>query len=162
MLKRLKKEILRLSLFDSKMIRRFKEEDAKECSKILLRCIDQSLSLKGENLNFMIKKSQPKSLIEKSKKVLLFVYEENGKILGTGALDNDEIRTMFVKPEKQREGIGIKMLNFLIKEAKSKGFKRVWLKSSPKAEEFYQKQGFRRIRVRTDFNFKTIEMEKVI
>ena len=141
-------------------IRKFKKEDAKQCSKLILECIEKNLSLNEKNKKFMIKKSQPKNLIEKSEKLSLFVYDSNGEILGTGALDKNEIRTMFVKPKMQVKGIGKKILNFLINKAQSKGLKKVWLKSSPEAEIFYKKQGFKKIKVRNDYNFKTIEMEK--
>lgn len=143
-------------------IRRFKKEDAKQCSKLILECIEKNLSLNAKNKKFMIEKSQPKNLIKKSEKLSLFVYDSNEKILGTGALDKNEIRTMFVKPKMQVKGIGKKILNFLIDKAKGKGLKKVWLKSSPETETFYKKQGFRKIKVRNDYNFKTIEMEKKI
>lgn len=145
------------------MIRPFKEEDARRCSKIMLDCINQNLkSLTKENKTFMIKVSQPESLIKKSNEVKLFVYEKEGKILGTGAFGDGEIRTMFVHPEIQGESIGKEILEFLISLAKSKGFKRVFLKSSFEAEKFYEKQGFQKIEENNDFDFITILMEKKI
>jgi len=145
------------------MIRKFKNSDAKECREIMLNCIDKNLtSLTKDNKDFMIKCSQPENLIKKSREVSFFVYEEKGKIIGTGAFDEGEIRTMFIHPELQKKGRGRKILNFLIELAKSKGYKKVFLKSSPEAEEFYKKQRFKRTGEKNDFNFKTIEMEKEI
>ncbi|MFA5174576.1 MAG: GNAT family N-acetyltransferase [Candidatus Pacearchaeota archaeon] len=145
------------------MIRIFKQEDAKICSKIMIKCIHKNLtSLSKENKEFMIKMSQPDKLIEKSQKVLFYVYEIENKILGTGALDRDEIRTMFVDPIYQKKGIGKEMLNFLINLAKSKGYKRIWLGASIEAEGFYKKQGFKKFNEKNDFNFKVIEMEKIL
>ena len=144
------------------MIRLFTKEDARLCSNIMLECIAKNLKLNKENKKFMVKKSQPKSLIEKAEKIPLFVYEDNGEIVGTGALDKDEIRTMFVKPGMQGRGIGKEILNFLINKAKSKGLRRVWLGSSPEAEGFYKKQGFIKIGEKNDFNFRVIEMENII
>ncbi len=145
------------------MIKQFEKEDSQKCSKIMLDCIDKNLkSLTKKNRDFMIKCSQPENLIEKSKEVLLFVYEEDGKILGTGAFDSGEIRTMFVNPALQRKGIGKQILKFLIELAKSKENKKVFLKSSPEAEGFYRKQGFKKIKENNDFDFRTIEMEKII
>jgi len=145
------------------MIRKFKDDDAEECSKIMLNCIGKNLiSLNKKNRDFMIKCSLPESLIKKSKEVFLFVYEKDGKIFGTGAFDKGEIRTMFVNPLLQKKGIGKKMLNFLIDFAKSKNYKKVFLKSSLEAEKFYGKQRFKKTGENNDFNFRTIEMEKEI
>jgi len=144
------------------MIRLFKEKDAEECSRIMLKCIEQFDNYTKENKDFLVKMSQPDKLIEKSKKLLFYIYEENEKILGTGVLDNGEIRTMFVDPEYQGKGIGRKILDFLIKLAKSKGYHKVWVGANPEAEGFYKKQGFKKIREENDFNFRTIIMERKI
>lgn len=128
----------------------------------MLKCIEQFDNYTKENRDFLIKVSQPDSLIKKSKKLLFYVYEENGKILGTGAFDKGEVRTMFIALEYQGKGIGRKILDFLIKLAKFKKYNKVWLGANPEAEGFYKKQGFKRIREENDFNFRTIVMEKEI
>ena len=144
------------------MIRLFKDKDAKDCSEIMLKCIGQFKNYSRENKKFLVKVSQPNSLIEKSKNLLFYVYEKEGKILGTGAFDKGEIRTMFVDPEHQKKGIGQKILDFLIKQTKSKDCTKVWLGANPEAEGFYKKKGFRKIREDNEFNFRTIIMEKKI
>lgn len=110
----------------------------------------------------MIKNRQPENLVKKSKEIHLFVYERDGMVIGTGAFDKGEIRTMFVNPESQGKRIGTEMLNFLINLAKQKNFKKVFLKSSPEAEKFYEKQWFAKIGENNDFKFRTILMERKI
>lgn len=144
------------------MIRPFKKEDAERCSKIMLKCIKQFDSYTKENKDFLIKMSQIDKLIEKAQKTMFYVYEKDGEILGTGVFNNGEIRTMFIDPKHQRKGIGKKILGFLIKLAKSKGYNKVWVGVNPDAEKFYKKQGFKKIREENDFNFRTIIMEKEI
>ncbi|MFH1787167.1 MAG: GNAT family N-acetyltransferase [archaeon] len=145
------------------MIRLFKQKDAKQCSKIMLDCIENNLkSLTKENKAFMIEVSQVEELIKKSNEIQLFVYEKNNEILGTGAFDNGEIRTMFIKPFLQGKGLGKEIINFLINLAKKKNFKKIFLKASPEAEKFYEKQGFKKTGENNDFNFRTILMERLI
>lgn len=141
------------------MIRRFNERDAQECSKLFIECIEKSLDYKGKNKEFMILMSQPDKIIEKSNKCEMFVYEDKKRIIGTGVLDNGEIRTMFVLPELQRKGIGTKILNYLINLAREKGYKKTFLKSSPVAEGFYKKNNFNKIKDDYSYDFHTIEME---
>lgn len=145
------------------MIRKFKKDDAKECSRILLDCIRIDLtSLSKENRDFMVKVSQSETLIKKSMEVEFFVLEKEGKIVGTGAFDNGEIRTMFVDSKLQGKGFGKEMLEFLIKYAKEKNFAKVFLKSSLEAEKFYESQGFKKTGENNDFNFRVILREKEV
>lgn len=141
------------------MIRRFKTEDAEQCSKIMLDCIENSLDYKGENKDFMIKMSSPEKIIEKSEKMDFFVFVKTNKILATGGFNNGEIKTMFVSPVQQKKGIGKEMLFFLIEHAKSLRYKKVFLKASPEAEGFYEKHGFIKIKDRYDHDFHVVEME---
>ena len=141
------------------MIRKFKIEDALGASKVILECIEKSLNYKQKNKEFMIAMSQPEKLIEKSLKLDFFVKEHNGKIIGTGCFDKGEIRTMFVLPKLQGKGFGKEILQFLIKYAKSKGYKNIFLYSSPEAEGFYNKFGFIKIKDNYDFDFHSIYME---
>jgi N-acetylglutamate synthase-like GNAT family acetyltransferase len=142
------------------MIRKFNIKDAEEASKIMLECIEKSLNYKGKNKEFMITMSSPEKIIEKSKKLDFFIKENDGKIIGTGCFDEGEIRTMFVFPEMQGKGFGKEILEFLVEFAKNKGHKKVFLYSSPEAEGFYKKYGFKKINDNYDFDFHSIYMEK--
>jgi len=143
------------------MIKIFNDGDAKRCSEIMLKCVDKFEGYSKENKDFLIKMSQPDKLIEKARKTMFYVYQENGKILGTGVFDNGEIRTMFVDPEYQGKGIGERILKFLVNLGKSKGYKRFFLGANPEAEGFYEKMGFIKTGETNDFNFRTINMERV-
>jgi amino-acid N-acetyltransferase len=77
-----------------------------------------------------------------------FVYEEDGKVLGTCALhicweDLAEIKSLAVEESKQRQGIGSNLLNQALKEAKDLNIKRVFvLTYEPK---FFRKFGFKEV-----------------
>lgn len=76
------------------------------------------------------------------------VYEENGELIGTVALhinweDLAELRSLAVKEEYMKKGIGAKLVTSCLKEAKELGIARVFaLTYQP---EFFKKQGFKEI-----------------
>ena len=74
-----------------------------------------------------------------------FVYEENGEIVGIGSLhvfweDLAEIKSLAVLPDHQHKGIGKKIVEHCIKEAKQLGIKKVFALTY--LPEFFQKLGF--------------------
>ena len=74
-----------------------------------------------------------------------FVYVENGKIVGTGALhscweDRAEIRSLCVVESSRKTGIGRKIVNACIDEAKAFQMKMVFLLTYQ--EGFFKKCGF--------------------
>jgi len=77
-----------------------------------------------------------------------YVYEEDGTILGIGALaicweDLAEVRSLAVVPGQHGKGIGRKIVERCLQEAKDLGLQRVFaLTYQP---EFFQKLGFAEI-----------------
>ena len=74
-----------------------------------------------------------------------FVYEENGEIVGIGSLhvfweDLAEIKSLAVLPQHQHKGIGKKIVEHCIEEAKQLGVKKVFALTY--LPEFFQKLGF--------------------
>lgn len=141
------------------MIRKFKVDDAVRCSEIMIACVEGGLGYVGSNREFMLKLSSPESILKKASEVDFFVLLNEEKIIGTGVLDGNEIRTMFFDPGFQGRGHGRKMLDFLVEIAKERGYNFVFLGASPEAEGFYEKFGFVRKGVRNDFGFRVVDME---
>lgn len=74
-----------------------------------------------------------------------FVYIENGKVVGTGALhicweDLAEIRSVCVVESSRKEGIGKKIVNICLEEAKAFHIKKVFLLTYQ--DGFFKKCGF--------------------
>ncbi len=74
-----------------------------------------------------------------------FVYEDGGKILGTGALhicweDLAEIRSLCVAEQARKTGIGRILVNACIEEARQLNIKKIFLLTYK--AEFFQKCGF--------------------
>lgn len=128
------------------MIRNFVGTDAEACSKILAECVDKQVELRDDAKTHIKENATPQDFMERSKKMLIVVYEENESILGMGALDKNEIRTMFTKITSQGKGIGSKILNYLESEAIKKGFDKVFLHSALNSVNFYKKKGYSYVR----------------
>lgn len=124
------------------MIRIFQVNDATICSSILAECVYEQVELTDDAKKYIKDKASPNDFIERSKKMLIVIYEEEGMILGMGALDKNEIRTMFTRISSQGKGVGSKILKYLESEAIKKGYKKVFLHAALNAVEFYKKQGY--------------------
>jgi len=57
-------------------------------------------------------------------------------------IDDAYIRDLVVHPDYQRRGIGLKLLDMVIKRVKSDGIKMINVIFEPRLEEFYRKANF--------------------
>lgn len=57
-------------------------------------------------------------------------------------IDDAYIRDLVVHPDYQRRGIGLKLLNMVIKRVKSDGIKMVNVIFEPRLEKFYKRANF--------------------
>ena len=72
-------------------------------------------------------------------KVYAAVHEHD--VVGTGTLDGDHIKRLFVLPQFQEQGIGTRIMDFLEAEI-IKDYGAVWLDSSLPAGKFYHDRGY--------------------
>ena len=63
-------------------------------------------------------------------------------VVGTGTLDESEIRSVYVLPAAERQGVGRTIMKNLENKAIQKGYSTVHLGSSKTAVEFYEKLGY--------------------
>ncbi len=116
------------------MLRRATVKDAKAIFQIL-----QEYAIKGILL--------PRSLNSIYENIRdFFVYEEDGKIVGIGSLhvyweDLAEIKSLAVLEGYQHKGIGKKIVEKCIEDAKQLGVKKIFALTY--VPEFFQKLGFK-------------------
>jgi GNAT superfamily N-acetyltransferase len=72
----------------------------------------------------------------------IFVYERDGQICGTISLENNTIFSFFVAPDKQKEGVGTQLLDFVEDLALQRGTRRLYMAASATAVSFYRKRGY--------------------
>jgi len=139
-------------------IRKFKSGDAKACSRIIYSCLD-NMKMDKKFKKFLKEKDTPNGIIKTSKEADIFIYENNGKILGLGKLEDRKIGMMFIDIKNQRKGIGKAILIYLEKLAKKRGKRKVWLNSFIGATKFYKKFDYEKAGKR---DRDAIKMEKLL
>jgi len=132
-------------------IRKFRKEDAQKVSNIIKQNFLEinSKRCSKETVNALIKDSSPTRLIEKSKTRHYYVAIEKNEILGIGGYEEDDLHTFFVKPKIHGKGIGKKLMERVLKDAKKEGIKIMNCASTHYAEKFYASFGFKRVKEKT-------------
>lgn len=132
-------------------IRRFTEEDVFEVSNIIKKAFLPltSAGYTPEAIAGQISQNSPPKIIAKAKKVNYYVAVNNDKILGFGGFDREKVHTFFVRPEMQRYGIGSKIMEKVLTEAKKDGIKNLKCWSTFNAVNFYSSFGFKKIKILT-------------
>lgn len=132
-------------------VRRLKEEDAEEVSKLIARNF-----LEINSKDYGIAAMEELAKVYNSEKVLniasyahMYVFELNGKIVGTGGISSfwgseteSILLTIFVLPEFHGKGIGRKIINTLEQDELYIRATRIEIPASITATEFYRKFGY--------------------
>ena len=132
-------------------VRRFKEEDADEVSKLIVRNF-----LEVNSKDYGIAAMEKLAKVYDSGKVLnianyahMYVFEWNGKIVGTGSISSfwgskteSILLTIFVLPEFHGKGIGRKIINTLEQDEFFVRATHIEIPASITATEFYRKFGY--------------------
>ena len=137
------------------MIRLFNLEDLDDVMKIWF---DANLEVHNFiNKNYFI--SNYEHVKEEIKKSNIFVYENNGKILGFIGIDNGFIQGIFVSKTSRSKGIGKKLIDYC-KEKYSTLSLKVYEKNK-RAINFYKNQEFRIYSKSVDIQTQQVEYDMV-
>jgi N-acetylglutamate synthase-like GNAT family acetyltransferase len=92
----------------------------------------------------------------------VYVASIDGLVVATGSLDGNAVRSVFVHPACQGQGIGRQLMATIESAAAQRGVDRLRVPSSITAESFYRALGF--VKVRDEFHGaeRTIIMEKAL
>jgi len=75
-------------------------------------------------------------------KCLHIVLENEGEIIGVGALKENKILRVFIHPSFQGDGYGKSIMQYLEQAARNSGLKTVFLDISLPSKGFYKKMGY--------------------
>jgi len=130
------------------IIRKFKKEDAVEASLIIKECFEKLDIGKhtDRGIQLQIEGNSPENLIKRSEDIKYFVAIENDKVIGICGYDEEKVHTLFVEIKYHKFGIGRKLLNKVLHEAKNEGLKSIKTWSTIYAENFYKSFGFKKIK----------------
>ena len=133
------------------MIRRFTEEDAKAVSALIIRTIRISniRDYPAELMEELVKTETPDHVLQRASWTHFYVVEEEGKIVGCGAIgpywgreDESSLFTIFVDPDYQGKGIGRAIVEKLEQDEFALRARRIEIPASITGLSFYQKMGY--------------------
>ena len=91
------------------------------------------------------------------------VADHGGRIVGTAALEGEQLRTFFVHPDFQRQESGARLLGKLENAAVGLGLRRIIAEVSLTGIPFYERHGYSRTGKMIDGNAgNQIEVEKIM
>lgn len=89
-----------------------------------------------------------------------FVAVAGSRIVGTAGLDGSVVRTVFVAPDVQGQGVGRMLMAEIERVSRDAGIETLTVPSSVTAESFYAKLGFAAVRDSYHGEERTIIMER--
>lgn len=91
---------------------------------------------------------------------MVFVALADNRVVGTASLDGQVVRTVFVRPRLQGQGIGRQLMNAVEQTAKRLGVEILSVPSSVTAARFYRRLGYSVVRETFHGEERTIVMER--
>lgn len=127
-------------------IRRFEPSDAKAVSNVIRTTmrISNAADYPMERLQPLIDYFSPAKVEQLSHERDCLVAEEEGEIIGTAALEGDELVTFFVDPQHQGRGIGSALLKEIEAIALHYGQRELKVDASLAGTAFYERHGYER------------------
>ncbi len=90
---------------------------------------------------------EPSRLIEKADDHLMLVCYWGQRLVGTGSLDGNRIRNVYVSIHHHGQGVGGRLMSELEQTASDQGLTRVTLHAAISAEGFYEKLGYQLLEI---------------
>ena len=132
-------------------IRRFTEQDAKAVSELIIRTIRISnvRDYPAELMEELVRTETPEHVLQRASWTHFYVAEEEGKIIGCGAIgpywgkeDESSLFTIFVDPGCQGKGVGRAIVGTLEQDEFALRARRIEIPASITGLPFYQKMGY--------------------
>lgn len=146
-------------------IRPFETNDARALSALIRHTmrVSNSADYPLERLQPLIEYFSPEKLLRLNKERICLVAELDEHVVGTIAVEHDEILTFFVHPDYQRQGIGAALLASIENAAAEQGITMLRVESSLTGLAFYEHNDYQRTGVEKEGTAgRQILMEKEI
>jgi N-acetylglutamate synthase-like GNAT family acetyltransferase len=145
-------------------IRPARDDDAADISAVILRALretnakdytDEIIARIGQSFG-------PDAVRQLIEKRTVFVASIGSRVVGTAGLDGSVVRTVFVAPDVQANGIGKLLMAAIERTARERGIASLTVSSSVTAETFYARLGFKAVRDSYHGDERTIIMERLL
>jgi N-acetylglutamate synthase-like GNAT family acetyltransferase len=144
-------------------IRRATAEDAEAVHEIVLRALRETNApdYPASVIDRLVL-TLPEAVASKLEEWRAYVAVVDGRIVGTGSLNDKTVRAVFVHPDYQDRGIGTKLMDAVENAANAQSLNTLSVQSSITAQSFYAKRGFKVVREAFYAEERTILMSKDI
>ncbi|WP_370601227.1 GNAT family N-acetyltransferase [Pseudomonas nitroreducens] len=144
------------------MIRKARSEDAAAISQVIVTTVRESndQDYPANVIESVAANFSPERLIELLEQRLVFVALLGDEIVGTGALDGNVVRSLFIAPRQQNKGIGQALMAQIEETALERGVEALLIPSSLTAQSFYARLGYSVVREQLYGEERTIIMTK--
>ena len=127
------------------IIREFDERDAEAVSRLIRNNLTfvNNRDYGPSVIDYMYRLFTPDYLREISVIRMMFVAEENGKVVGTVGLEGDKVCALYVEPNVHGQRVGKRLLQHIEDFALESHVHILHLSASLTAVGFYEKMGYR-------------------
>ncbi|KNH26939.1 acetyltransferase [Pseudomonas syringae] len=145
-------------------IRTATPEDAPAISRVIIQSLRRSNAqdYPAEVITRVEKSFSTEAILSLLTQRQVFVATIDHRVVATVSLDRDVVRSVFVDPQHQGNGIGGQLMAMIRTVAIDKKIEVLRVPSSITAEGFYFKLGFRKVRDEFHGAERTIVMEQAI
>lgn len=138
------------------------EVDAGDISAVILRALRETNAkdYTAEIIARVERSFSPDAVLQLLGKRTVLVAAVGNRIVGTASLDGSVVRTVFVAPDVQAQGIGTLLMAEIERIARERNVALLTVPSSVTAESFYARLGFRAVRDSHHGDERTIIMAR--
>lgn len=136
--------------------------DVEEISAVVLRCLRETNAqhYSADVIASVIENFSPDKIAARFADRLVLVATAKGEIIGTASLHGAWVRSVFVRPDQQKHGIGTRLMRAIEERAEAQGIRQISVPSSINAEGFYRRLGFAHLRDELHGQERVIVMAK--
>lgn len=128
------------------VIRRFESGDATDVSRLIIdnlmqvNIVDYGEAAVEQLAIFYA----PEWILRYAQSCETYVAEVGSEIIGTASLDRERVRSVFVRTDRHKQGIGKLLMRHVEETARRRNFTRVDLLANVGAVDFYRSLGYTR------------------
>jgi len=138
------------------------DDDAADISAVILRALRETNAkdYTDEIIARVERSFSPTAVLQLIGQRTVLVAIVGGRLVGTASLDGSVVRTVFVAPDVQAQGIGKLLMAEIERTARERNVPLLTVPSSVTAESFYARLGFKAVRDSYHGDERTIIMER--
>jgi GNAT superfamily N-acetyltransferase len=140
------------------------DDDAAAISAVILRALRETnpKDYTDEIIGRVERSFSPGAVRKLIGKRTVFVAIIGSRLVGTASLDGSVVRTVFVAPDVQAQGVGKLLMAQIERTARERNIPALTVPSSVTAETFYASLGFNAVRDSYHGDERTIIMERLL